>query len=469
MQNLNWKEIEICATYWSPPLIGARLERIIVPKRPESPLGFLKNEWVLRFQKGGETFAFWISLQGGTPWCSLEKGKGPKASQVATHARFDLEAGAALKGKTLSAIRSLPRDRVLILEFSTLWIVIFLIPNRPEILFVDSGKIRASNRATRTLDAPWEIIPSQAPELSLRENFPPSFEAFHLWIQEEERKKVLEQRKSRILSLLNRKEKELKRGLLKNETALQETLRQADPMKQAELLKAHLHFISIDSKNRLVTLTDYETQKEIQIKIKEGRTPKEEMEFLFQKGKRNRRKVEDLTSRIQLYQKKLTDLNALKELPNLEQIEKELGISSNSSSKDPTKKIKRNWPGRCFISKEGFEIWVGRTREDNIDLTFRKAKGEDTWLHIRGAPSSHVVIPNLKGKSIPLETLLDAAHLLVYFSIGVNRGKVDVDYTKKKFLKRIKGADEVFYTNQKTLVIEVDRTRINRLLGKETL
>jgi predicted ribosome quality control (RQC) complex YloA/Tae2 family protein len=125
------------------------------------------------------------------------------------------------------------------------------------------------------------------------------------------------------------------------------------------------------------------------------------------------------------------------------------------------------WPGKSFLSKDGLIIWVGRSKDENLELTFKHSRGNDLWMHIRGKPGAHVLIPLASGKSAPLETLLDAATLAVYYSGGEKWGKTEVDYTFKKYVKRIKNSTEASYIHNKTLMIEVDPARLKRLLAKE--
>jgi predicted ribosome quality control (RQC) complex YloA/Tae2 family protein len=91
------------------------------------------------------------------------------------------------------------------------------------------------------------------------------------------------------------------------------------------------------------------------------------------------------------------------------------------------------------------------------------------WFHVRGRPGSHAVIPVQPGKSVPLETLLDAANIVIHYSSnGQNWGKTEVDYTFKKYVKRIKDSTEASYTNNKTLIVELDPLRMKRLLDGAT-
>ena len=60
---------------------------------------------------------------------------------------------------------------------------------------------------------------------------------------------------------------------------------------------------------------------------------------------------------------------------------------------------------------------------------------------------------------MPLETLLDAATLAIYYSGGETWGKTEVDYTFKKHVKWIKDSTEASYTHNKTLLVDPDLTK----------
>ena len=64
-----------------PRLEGAYLDRWIVAERPSFPGGYLKSEWVLRFREN----SLYLSVRPRACYVMLEAGKGPKASQQATH------------------------------------------------------------------------------------------------------------------------------------------------------------------------------------------------------------------------------------------------------------------------------------------------------------------------------------------------------------------------------------------------
>ncbi len=130
------------------------------------------------------------------------------------------------------------------------------------------------------------------------------------------------------------------------------------------------------------------------------------------------------------------------------------------------------WSGKSFRSAEGLPIWVGRSSEENLELTFQAAKGNDLWFHVRGKPGAHVVIAlhtqGSKKTSASLSSLLDAAQLALYYSGGEHWGKTEVDYTHRKYVKKIKKSKEVSYSQNKTLICSCDPTRMKELLGEKT-
>ncbi|MBI2604650.1 MAG: DUF814 domain-containing protein [Deltaproteobacteria bacterium] len=129
---------------------------------------------------------------------------------------------------------------------------------------------------------------------------------------------------------------------------------------------------------------------------------------------------------------------------------------------------------RCFRSREGLAIWVGRNHAENEELVIRLAKGNDLWFHVKTLPGAHAVVQLPKGKSASLETMLDAATLVAHYS-GVPTGadKVEVDYTFRKNVKRVAGKGKasggaflVTYSQNKTLVVRVEKERLERLLAE---
>ena len=121
-------------------------------------------------------------------------------------------------------------------------------------------------------------------------------------------------------------------------------------------------------------------------------------------------------------------------------------------------------PGLVFSSPP-FRILVGRTAGENDELLRTKVRGNDWWFHARDWPGAYVFVKAQAGKSLPLETMLDAGNLAVHFSRGKSAGVADVYYTRVKYLRRAKGARKgtVLPTQEKNLRVKLDPERIERL------
>jgi predicted ribosome quality control (RQC) complex YloA/Tae2 family protein len=120
-----------------------------------------------------------------------------------------------------------------------------------------------------------------------------------------------------------------------------------------------------------------------------------------------------------------------------------------------------------FTSHDGLEILVGRTQAENDEVTFRIGRGNDLWVHVEGYTGSHVVVRVPKGKTVPRESLLDAANLAVHFSQLRRAGGGPVAYCACKHVTKPRGAGagQVLYTQSKTLHVTVERSRMDRLMG----
>ena len=131
--------------------------------------------------------------------------------------------------------------------------------------------------------------------------------------------------------------------------------------------------------------------------------------------------------------------------------------------------------GVLALTSGAFTLLVGRTARQN-DAALRAARGNDYWLHCRDYPGAHVFVRHLPSKSVPLETLLDAANLALYFSKARGAGQADVYYTQVKHLRRPRtgarpasgtAAGRVIPTRARNLFVRLDRTRIQRLLAQQ--
>ncbi|MCL6451961.1 MAG: NFACT RNA binding domain-containing protein, partial [Acetobacteraceae bacterium] len=108
-----------------------------------------------------------------------------------------------------------------------------------------------------------------------------------------------------------------------------------------------------------------------------------------------------------------------------------------------------------LVSADGLAILVGRNHRQNEQITLREAGPDDVWLHARGVPGSHVILRTLPDGSFPESSLLEAAALAAYFSRARASGKVEVDWTRRRHVRKPPGSRPgmVIYDHQRTVVV----------------
>ncbi len=103
-------------------------------------------------------------------------------------------------------------------------------------------------------------------------------------------------------------------------------------------------------------------------------------------------------------------------------------------------------------ARGGHQIFIGHTGAQNDAVTFDIAGPEDSWLHSRGVPGSHVIVKWSGGDKD--DTILQAAaELAAYYSGGRESGRVEVDHAARRDVRKIKGGGlgMVTYRNEHTV------------------
>ncbi len=105
-----------------------------------------------------------------------------------------------------------------------------------------------------------------------------------------------------------------------------------------------------------------------------------------------------------------------------------------------------------LVSSDGLDIYVGRSSEQNAEVTFRIGRPDDLWLHVRTIPGAHVIV-RTSGSDVPERTLQEAAGLAAYFSRVRTEHMVDVDLTHRRLVRKVPGGPPglVTYRAERTL------------------
>lgn len=114
------------------------------------------------------------------------------------------------------------------------------------------------------------------------------------------------------------------------------------------------------------------------------------------------------------------------------------------------KKIRSKSKPFHYISSDGFHMYVGKNNFQNEELTFKFANGKDMWFHAKKMAGSHVIVKLETAEDLPDRTYEEAARLAAYYSKGKNAPKVEVDYTRRRNLKKppqAKPGFVIYHTN----------------------
>jgi len=115
-----------------------------------------------------------------------------------------------------------------------------------------------------------------------------------------------------------------------------------------------------------------------------------------------------------------------------------------------------------YLSSDGIAIDVGKNAAQNDRLT-AGARPNETWLHAKDMPGSHVII-RTEG-DVPAQTLKEAATLAAWYSKGQRSSSVPIDYTLRRHVKKPGGAAPgfVIYTNQHTVYMTVSEADVRAI------
>ena len=230
-----------------------------------------------------------------------------------------------------------------------------------------------------------------------------------------------------------------------------------------DLVTSNLHAI-VKGQRWLRTEDFYHGNATVEIELKPGLTPAQNAEGYYdrhRKAKLGKSKVEEEIVHLNATLVRIARQRAaILENPDPAL----LGKVAKNAAKARKPLFDAGTPGLVFSSPP-FRIIVGRTAAENDQLLRKKVRGNDWWFHARDWPGAYVFVKALAGKSLPLDTMLDAAALAVHFSRGKSSGQGDVYYTQVKYLRRAKGAKKgtVLPTQEKNIHIRLDPARIERL------
>jgi predicted ribosome quality control (RQC) complex YloA/Tae2 family protein len=222
-----------------------------------------------------------------------------------------------------------------------------------------------------------------------------------------------------------------------------------------ELLQAYGYMLTDGSESAEVE-NYYDDNRKIRIPLDPAKSIQENANHYFERYSKLKRTFEADSKLIKESREQLDHLESI--LVSLSAAETESDIAAVRRELADAGYIharadRKERPGRSlpmhFVSSDGFDIYVGKNNQQNEMLTFKMASPSDWWFHAKKMPGSHVIV-RAQGKELPDATFEEAARLAAHFSKAQDSPNAQVDYVRKKEVKKPPAAKPgfvIYYTN----------------------
>ncbi len=221
-----------------------------------------------------------------------------------------------------------------------------------------------------------------------------------------------------------------------------------------ELLQTYGYCIA--PKEKSVTVNNYYDNNPITIPLNPDYSGIDNSKLYFKKYDKLKRTREALLPQISATKYTIEHLKSIEASLSMAEnnedianIKRELYENGFIRKRPENTKNSKKTPLLHYITPQGFDLYVGKNNYQNEEVTFKLAKGEDWWFHAKNMPGSHVIL-KANGREIPDEVFEMAAGLAAYYSSGRESTNVEVDYLKRKDIKRVPGAAKgfvIYYSN----------------------
>lgn len=271
--------------------------------------------------------------------------------------------------------------------------------------------------------------------------------------------------KNKILNITNKNIKYLKKEIEKL-TPTQNDSEKALKYKQiGDILAANLYMLT--EKQNSVTLKNfYDNNNDITIPLNPSISINDNIQKYYKlhsKAKTamvmNKQRIEKLKEDLYYFLEIQTSTNYADKISTLLEIKEEL-VSQKILEDTQHVEKKQKTKNTIELDREeinGYTIFIGKNNKQNDYIVSKISRPNDIWMHAQNMPGSHILIKLPPGEETPPDNiLLRGAQLAAYYSQGRNSKKVEILYTKRKYLKKPPGAKPgyVTYTEEKTIVVD---------------
>jgi len=189
--------------------------------------------------------------------------------------------------------------------------------------------------------------------------------------------------------------------------------------------------------------------------------PRQNAEALFRRARKIRRRAElaeqklpALLARRRLLEEELEQVTTLPPEVLLERLPPVSAPAGRRAAPAARDEAKSPAGIREYRSPLGWRILVGKSGAGNDRLTGRIAAPDDFWFHVREYPGAHVVLKGA-GTQPPDEAIQAAGAIAAWHSGARTERSVDVSYTRRKNVRKVKGGPAGRVTLAESMTVRV--------------
>lgn len=350
-------------------------------------------------------------------------------------------------------------------QIQQLWNTVKEYPSTPTML-IQEGKAK---------DISFLPILQYGPDVELRE-YPSFGELLDDFYEVRERQERTKQRGEDLLRAVKNARDRTARKLENQRQELLATKDRERLRQMGDILTSNLHVL--EKGRSTVRLQNYYDPEgaELEIRLDPLLTPQQNAAKYYKEYNKAKNAESALTLQIEKGEGDLSYLDSVMEALSLvegerdiQEIRQELIDTGYLKYRGKAQKSAKRVSGKPmeFRTDAGLRVSVGKNNSQNDLLTTKQAGKGDWWFHTQKIHGSHVILWT-GGEEPDEKSVEQAAALAAWFSQGREAGKLPVDYTPVKFVKKPGGAKPgmVVYTTYRTLMAKPDEALVKRLRVK---
>lgn len=299
----------------------------------------------------------------------------------------------------------------------------------------------------------------------------PIFQGLDVFYKEKDEHDRIKQQTSDLTHFLKGELTKNQSKLGKLEQELYDSTNCEDLKLKGELLYSYLHLVKKGMSS--VTVENYYDGSSLTIELDRRFDGKTNAKKYFQRYQKAKNAISYLQEQITKTKEEIdyfdTLLEQMEHAGFYDAIEMKEELESlgyiKKKKKNETRKKNKVPHFETVIAKDGTAVYIGKNNLQNDYLTFKHAKKQYYWFHVKDMPGSHIIVAHEN----PDEYLIRlAANIAALYSRAHDSSSVPVNYAKVGSLKKAPGAlpGKVILGHYKTIYIDPERSELDELEKK---